>query len=54
MHTPVLRFAAGNTTGITDPEFVRNRLDIVAQTRAIVAVAVGAAPGPGAAERARD
>jgi hypothetical protein len=49
VHTPVLRFGAGNTdpaTGsVTDPEFVRNRLDIVAQTRAIVAVAVSAS-GP--------
>ncbi|MFE9770569.1 pyroglutamyl peptidase [Streptomyces sp. NPDC005931] len=46
VHTPVLRFGAGNTdpaTGaVTDPEFVRNRLDIVAQVRAIVAVAVSA------------
>ncbi|MFE6635876.1 pyroglutamyl peptidase [Streptomyces tendae] len=47
VHTPVLQFGAGNTdpaTGaLTDPEFVRNRLDIVAQTRAIVGVAVSAA-----------
>ncbi|MFJ8190628.1 pyroglutamyl peptidase [Streptomyces sp. NPDC096094] len=46
VHTPVLRFGAGNTdpaTGaVSDPAFVRNRLDIVAQTRAIVAVAVSA------------
>ncbi|WP_185832621.1 pyroglutamyl peptidase [Streptomyces sp. WAC 04229] len=46
VHTPVLQFGAGNTdpaTGtVTDPEFVRNRLDIVAQVRAIVAVAVSA------------
>jgi hypothetical protein len=46
VHTPVLQFGAGNTdpaTGaVTDPEFVRNRLDIVAQTRTIVAVAVSA------------
>lgn len=46
VHTPVLQFAAGNTdpaTGsVTDPEFVRNRLDIVAQVRAILAVAVAA------------
>ncbi|MFC9057339.1 pyroglutamyl peptidase [Streptomyces sp. NPDC057074] len=49
VHTPVLQFGAGNTdpaTGtVTDPEFVRNRLDIVAQVREIVAVAVSA-PGP--------
>ncbi|WP_189741277.1 pyroglutamyl peptidase [Streptomyces tendae] len=47
VHTPVLQFGAGNTdpaTGaVTDPGFVRNRLDIVAQTRAIVGVAVSAA-----------
>ncbi|MFI7391946.1 pyroglutamyl peptidase [Streptomyces tendae] len=47
VHTPVLQFGAGNTdpaTGaVTDPEFVRNRLDIVAQTREIVGVAVSAA-----------
>ncbi|TDT41225.1 hypothetical protein EV562_102622 [Streptomyces sp. BK208] len=49
VHTPVLEFGPGNTDpaagAVTDPEFVRNRLDIVAQTRAIVAVAVSA-PGP--------
>ncbi|MGW6565139.1 pyroglutamyl peptidase [Streptomyces sp. NPDC054975] len=43
VHTPVLEFGAGNTdpaTGtVTDPEFVRNRLDIIAQVRAIVTVA---------------
>ncbi|AZQ34459.1 pyroglutamyl peptidase [Streptomyces cyaneochromogenes] len=47
VHTPVLQFGAGNTdpaTGVvTDPEFVRNRVDIVAQVRAIVGVAVDAA-----------
>lgn len=42
VHTPVLQFAAGDTTEVTDPEFVRNRLDIVAQVRAILGVAVGA------------
>jgi pyrrolidone-carboxylate peptidase len=42
VHTPVLQFGAGNTTEVTDPEFVRNRLDIVAQVRAIVAVALSA------------
>ncbi|MFE1981100.1 pyroglutamyl peptidase [Streptomyces mirabilis] len=44
VHTPVLQFDTGNTdpaTGtVTDPEFVRNRLDIIAQVRAIVTVAV--------------
>ncbi|MCW7945813.1 pyroglutamyl peptidase [Streptomyces hygroscopicus] len=43
VHTPVLQFGKGNTdpaTGtITDPEFVRNRLDIIAQVRSIVTVA---------------
>jgi pyrrolidone-carboxylate peptidase len=43
VHTPVLQFGAGNTdpaTGaVTDPEFVRNRLDIIAQVRAILRVA---------------
>ncbi|MFJ9906260.1 pyroglutamyl peptidase [Streptomyces sp. NPDC101152] len=47
VHTPVLQFGAGNTdpaTGtVTDPEFVRNRLDIVAQVRAILTVAADAA-----------
>ncbi|MGW2034633.1 MULTISPECIES: C15 family peptidase [Streptomyces] len=43
VHTPVLQFGAGNTTEVTDPEFVRNRLDIIAQVRSIVAVSVGAA-----------
>ncbi|MFC9398128.1 pyroglutamyl peptidase [Streptomyces sp. NPDC057027] len=42
VHTPVLEFGAGNTdpaTGtITDAEFVRNRLAIIAQVRAILAV----------------
>ncbi|MGW1888939.1 pyroglutamyl-peptidase I family protein [Streptomyces sp. NPDC002004] len=43
VHTPVLQFGAGNTdpaTGsVTDPEFVRNRLDIIAQVRSILQVA---------------
>ncbi|WP_261365706.1 pyroglutamyl peptidase [Streptomyces sp. Je 1-79] len=43
VHTPVLQFGAGNTdpaTGaVTDAEFVRNRVDIIAQVRAIIAVA---------------
>ncbi|MEU7425226.1 pyroglutamyl peptidase [Streptomyces sp. NPDC040750] len=49
VHTPVLGFGAGNTdpaTGtVSDPEFVRDRLDIIDQVRSIVAVAVGAAVG---------
>ncbi|CAM5501201.1 Pyroglutamyl peptidase OS=Streptomyces alboniger OX=132473 GN=CP975_10780 PE=4 SV=1 [Streptomyces alboniger] len=44
VHTPVLQFGAGNTdpaTGtVTDPEFVRNRLDIIAQMRSILRTAV--------------
>jgi pyrrolidone-carboxylate peptidase len=43
VHTPVLEFGAQNTdpaTGtVTDPGFVRNRVDIIAQVRAILAVA---------------
>ncbi|WP_079124869.1 pyroglutamyl peptidase [Streptomyces lushanensis] len=43
VHTPVLQFGAGNTdpaTGtVTDPAFVQNRLDIIAQIRAIITVA---------------
>ncbi|MFI2757648.1 pyroglutamyl peptidase [Streptomyces echinatus] len=46
VHTPVLQFGAGNTDPaagtVTDPEFVRNRLDIIAQTRSIVTVALSA------------
>ncbi|WP_375256742.1 pyroglutamyl peptidase [Streptomyces sp. MNP-20] len=46
VHTPVLQFGAGNTdpaTGaVTDPEFLRNRADIVGQTRRIVVAAVEA------------
>jgi len=49
IHTPVLQFGTGNTdpaTGaITDPEFVRNRMDIIAQVRAMVTVAMDAAGG---------
>lgn len=42
VHTPVLQFGAGNTTEVTDPEFVRNRVDIIDQVRAIVTVAADA------------
>ncbi|CAL9446892.1 putative protein [Streptomyces sp. enrichment culture] len=46
VHTPVLQFGPGNTdpaTGaVTDPAFVRNRLDIIGQVREIVTVAVSA------------
>ncbi|MFG2497232.1 pyroglutamyl peptidase [Streptomyces sp. NPDC048441] len=48
VHTPILEFGAGNTdpaTGeITDPEFVRNRLDIIAQVRQILTTAMNARP----------
>ncbi|MGW2489151.1 pyroglutamyl peptidase [Streptomyces sp. NPDC001606] len=47
VHTPVLQFGAGNTDpagAVTDPEFERNRADIVEQVRSIVRVAVEAAP----------
>ncbi|MFF1709196.1 pyroglutamyl peptidase, partial [Streptomyces sp. NPDC058268] len=46
VHTPILQFGTGNTdpaTGkITDPEFVRNRLDIIAQVRQILTTAMNA------------
>lgn len=49
VHTPVLQFGTGNTdpaTGtVTDPGFVRNRLDIVAQVREIVRAAAEATSG---------
>ncbi|MFE9607483.1 pyroglutamyl peptidase [Streptomyces sp. NPDC006012] len=47
VHTPVLQFGTGNTDPasgtVTDPEFVRNRLDIIGQVRAILTVAADAA-----------
>ncbi len=43
VHTPVLEFGSGNTdpaTGkITDPEFLKNRQDIIDQVRSIIRVA---------------
>ncbi|MFJ8493584.1 pyroglutamyl peptidase [Streptomyces sp. NPDC094038] len=42
VHTPVLQFGTGNTTQVTDPEFVRNRVDIIDQVRAILTVAADA------------
>ncbi|WP_240965692.1 pyroglutamyl peptidase [Streptomyces zingiberis] len=43
VHTPVLEFGAGNedpgTGRITDPEFLRNRQDIIDQVRSIIRVA---------------
>jgi pyrrolidone-carboxylate peptidase len=44
VHTPVLDFAPGNTTQITDPTFIQNRTDIINQVRAIVTVAAGTLP----------
>ncbi|MGW1980035.1 pyroglutamyl peptidase [Streptomyces sp. NPDC001889] len=41
VHTPVLEFGAGNTTEITDPAFLANRRDIVAQVREIIRVSAG-------------
>ncbi|MGK5728500.1 pyroglutamyl peptidase [Streptomyces sp. URMC 124] len=50
LHTPVLAFGRGNedpaTGTVTDPEFVRNRLAIVAQVRSVTAVAVAAGRTP--------
>ncbi|QIY62494.1 pyroglutamyl peptidase [Streptomyces sp. RPA4-2] len=59
VHTPVLEFGTGNTdpaTGtVTDPGFVRNRLDIIAQVRSILTVAADAgAPGISGTARTRD
>ncbi|MEU1196881.1 pyroglutamyl peptidase [Streptomyces sp. NPDC005813] len=59
VHTPVLQFGTGNTdpaTGtVSDPEFVRNRLDIIAQVRAILTVAADTtAPAVSGTERRRD
>ncbi|MGW3108214.1 pyroglutamyl peptidase [Streptomyces sp. NPDC001100] len=46
IHTPVLQFGAGNTdpaTGtITDPQFIQNRVDIIAQVKAMVTAAMDA------------
>ncbi|CAM5368428.1 hypothetical protein GCM10010329_16000 [Streptomyces spiroverticillatus] len=39
LHTPVLEFDKANTTEITDPVFVKNRSDIVAQVREVLKVA---------------
>ncbi|MFC8918648.1 pyroglutamyl peptidase [Streptomyces sp. NPDC057116] len=42
VHTPVLQFGAGNTGAAEDPEFLRNRADITAQVRNVIAVAASA------------
>jgi pyrrolidone-carboxylate peptidase len=39
LHLPALDFGLSNATGLTDPAFERNRLAILNQTRAILAVA---------------
>ncbi|WP_374986881.1 pyroglutamyl peptidase [Streptomyces fradiae] len=60
LHTPVLRFGAGNSDAVEDPELVRNRSAITAQVRAVVAVAAGEigkagkARGPGEAKEATE
>lgn len=41
LHTPVLQFAADNTTELTDPVFETNQLDIINQVRAVLTVAAG-------------
>ncbi|WP_406398378.1 pyroglutamyl peptidase [Streptomyces uncialis] len=50
LHTPVLEFGAGNTDPVTgvvsDPGHVRNRVDIVAQIRTVLTVAVRSSPSP--------
>jgi pyrrolidone-carboxylate peptidase len=41
VHTPVLQFAAGNTSKVTDSTFEANQRDIVDQVRSILIVAAG-------------
>lgn len=41
LHTPVLQFAEGNTTELTDPVFEANQRDIVDQVRSVLIVAAG-------------
>lgn len=41
LHTPVLQFAEGNTTELTDPVFEANQRDIIAQVRGVLVVAAG-------------
>jgi len=45
IHTPVLLFAPDNTSEVTDPVQVQNRIDIRAQVRAILTVVAGTLPG---------
>jgi pyrrolidone-carboxylate peptidase len=42
LHTPVLRFGAGNTDAVEDPAYLRDRAAITAQVRSVIAVAAGA------------
>jgi len=44
IHTPVLLFAPDNTSEVTDPVQVQNRIDIRAQVRAILTVIAGTLP----------
>ncbi|MFI5803252.1 pyroglutamyl peptidase [Streptomyces sp. NPDC051561] len=39
VHTPVLEFDHANTTEISDPVYVKNRADIVAQVREVIRIA---------------
>jgi hypothetical protein len=41
LHTPVLQFAQGNATELTDPVFEANQRDIVDQVRNVLVVAGG-------------
>lgn len=41
LHTPVLEFAPGNTTEVTDPVFEANQRDIIDQIRSVLVVAAG-------------
>lgn len=47
LHVPVLDFGPGNVTDLTDPVFEQNRLAILDQTRAILAVAAATPAGAG-------
>jgi hypothetical protein len=41
LHTPVLEFAPGDFSQVTDPAFRQNLADILDQTRALLTVAAG-------------
>ena len=57
LHTPVLEFGPGNTDPangqVTDPDFVRNRIAITGQVRAVVTVAASEAASEAAEASAR-